>query len=188
MIVELRVVATEGVAEVSDAVSQIYREVYAEPLFLKFPRKFREDFSVRFRESAQQPGFEVILAISEIGYVGFIYGYTLTDPADWWRTVRLLKREDNARARKDFALWGDSISTVVIPQLLVRKGWRGVGIGRRLHDTFLVRRTEDLAALRVLPSNVAAKSAYQAWGWTTYGILEGLCGSPDLECMAKPLR
>jgi hypothetical protein len=55
----------------------------------------------------------------------------------------------------------------------VQASWRGLGIGRKLHDALLVSRTEERATLTVQPTAKDTKTIYEHWGWRQVGQVEG---------------
>jgi hypothetical protein len=59
---------------------------------------------------------------------------------------------------------------------------------KALHDRLLAGRREQRACLLVLPDNVAARSAYEAWGWYKIGDLRPFDDAPVYDAMLRDLR
>ena len=66
-------------------------------------------------------------------------------------------------------------------------GLRRRGYARALHDAMLRDRSEERAALLVLPDNVPARTAYRAWGWYQLGELQPFDDAPIYEAMLLEL-
>jgi GNAT superfamily N-acetyltransferase len=166
--------------------TEIYVEIYSEPLFENNPFFSESAFRQRYSIALEQPRFELLVARFEGREVGYMYGYALQSEADWWDAVEWSK--EVLASLPDGYTSEDGNRTVVIPEILVKLPWRRMGVARSLHDEFLSRRSERRAGLCVLPNNFAAKSAYLKWGWNTVGMVRRVPESPLYECMVKLLH
>lgn len=173
----------DGLFEVA---TEIHAETYSEPPFENHPFFSESAFHQRYSMALEQPRFELLVARLEGREVGYMYGYTLRPEVGWWDAVEW--SEKVLTSRPDGYTSEDGNRTLVIPEILVRMPWRRIGVARSMHDEFLSHRSEQRAGLRVLPNNLAAKSAYLKWGWNTVGMVRPVPEAPLYECMVKSLH
>jgi ribosomal protein S18 acetylase RimI-like enzyme len=166
--------------------TEIHAEIYGEPLSENHPFFSESAFGQRYETALEQPGFELLMARIEGREIGYMYGYTLRPEVGWWDAVEW--SEDMQASRLGGYTSEDGSRTVVIPEILVKLPYRRMGIGRSMHDEFLSARKEQRAGLRVLPNNLAAKTAYLKWGWNTIGMVRPAPEAPLYECMMKSLH
>jgi ribosomal protein S18 acetylase RimI-like enzyme len=166
-------------------VAAIYAEVYAEPLFARHAFFHPADFGPRYLRNVAQVGFELLVAHRHGVPIGCLYGSPLQPGTSWWDGVRWYAAAQG-EVGPGFCN-EDGNRTVVITQLMVRTDARRSGVGCHLHDAFLAGRSERRAALRVLPDNEPAKSAYRDWGWRPLGLLRPAEAAPVFECQLKIL-
>lgn len=166
--------------------TEIHTEIYGEPLFENHPFFSESAFRQRYAMALEQPRFELLMARLEGKEVGYVYGYALRPEVGWWDAVEW--SEEVQASRSDGYTSEDGSRTVVIPEILVKLPHRRMGVARSMHDEFLSGRRERRAGLRVLPSNLPAKTAYLEWGWNTIGMVRPVPEAPLFECMVKSLH
>ena len=139
------------VPDLIDEMTQIYDEVYAEPPYNSGSLWQRDAFLDRTTRQAARSGFAIVLARSVgDGLVGYSFGLPF-DEGRWW--------SGNASEPPSEIL---SASKFAVIELIVRKPWRGRGIGRQLHDRLLADRPEHYAILTAV-TTAPARQIYQRW-------------------------
>ncbi|MGY4985793.1 GNAT family N-acetyltransferase [Streptomyces nigrescens] len=139
----------------------VYAEVFAEEPYEETPESVAATFR-RFRSQVRKSTFRAALARTACGEpVGIAYGHPLSAAADWWDRLVTpvpadLRREDGQR-------------TFGLMEFAVRKHWRGLGVGRRLHEALLAEGNEERVMLNALPDAEAAHTAYRSWGYRKVG-------------------
>jgi hypothetical protein len=166
--------------------TEIHAEIYSEPLFGNHPFFSESAFRQRYEMALEQPRFELLVARTEGREIGYMYGYALQPEVGWWDAVEW--SADTQVTQCDDYILEDGSRTVVIPEILVKLPHRRMGVARSMHDKFLSGRQEQRAGLRVLPNNLAAKTAYLKWGWNTIGMVRPVPEAPLYECMVKSLH
>jgi GNAT superfamily N-acetyltransferase len=164
-----------------EPICTLYDEVFSAPPFF-----WRDDESELHRERLVQrlpdPTFGITVARAGDELVGFAYG--LRVPADsprWSALTEPAPAEVTAEWPGRSFLFFD---------YAVRAGWRGRGIGRRLHDDLLGSRTEERATLTVQPTAVDTKRIYERWGWRQAGQVRGgpTAPAPVFDVYLRDLR
>ncbi|MEV0245618.1 GNAT family N-acetyltransferase [Nocardia sp. NPDC050712] len=153
-------------AEHTEALLEVYAEVFAEPPYNEGPEqlaRFRELLAVERTE----PGFELVRAVEDGELVGMAYGFTLA-AGTWWPDA------DTPPSPADLA-----VPKFAVMELAVRRSHRGRGLGRGLLEALVAARPEPLAILSVDPS-APADAMYRAWGWRPAG-----CTIPSQESHRK---
>lgn len=162
-----------------DELTDLYREVYAEPPY-EWGSEHAELFRQRFVKQSQQPGFALVEARTPGTLVGICFGVTLQPGTPWWQNLLTPVPEDVTRE------WEGRTFAVV--ELLVRAPWRRQHIAATLHDLLLAGRPEERATLTVLPEAAAAQAAYRTWGWLKIAQKRNpLPGSPVFDVMVRRL-
>ncbi|MGH3731701.1 MAG: GNAT family N-acetyltransferase, partial [Micromonosporaceae bacterium] len=141
-----------------DDLRALYAEVYAEP-----PHRLGDEdveaFRTQFDEHLALPGFTLLTVESGDELAGFSYCVSFPPGAWWVGTV----------TPPPLAL---VLSTkIAVIELLLRKPYRGAGLGRRLMDTLLAGRPERYAILLANPEP-AARAIYRHWGWQEAGTVQ----------------
>ncbi|MEU5158413.1 GNAT family N-acetyltransferase [Streptomyces sp. NPDC020875] len=138
-------------------------------------------FDLRLSAYAARPGWAAVIGYDDGEPAGFCFGIPLAADTRWWRSMNPplpagLVREDGHR-------------TVALNEIVVRKRWRGTGAARRLHDTWLARRTEERVTLLVDPGagGGRVKTVYESWGYRTLGEQQPFPDSPRFTAMIRPV-
>jgi GNAT superfamily N-acetyltransferase len=165
------------VQEHRDELLAAYLEVYAARLGDQFfsPERYWE----RVAGYASRDGYSLVVGRLDGELVGYAMGFTLPAGSGWWRGFRGdvdpgLLREDGRR-------------TFALTYIMVRQAWQRRGYARALHDALLLGRSEERAALLVIPDNVPAHSAYLSWGWYALGKLQPFEDAPVYDAMVLDL-
>ena len=156
----------------------VYRDAYDDKLDNPF---FHEDRHwQRLEGYAKAPGYA--LAEGRIGgrMVGYGLGYRLPEGGRWWRG--LMTPVDPALLEEDGS------RTFALNYIMVLRDYRRRGIARQLHDALLSSRPEKRATLLVQPSNTAARTAYDHWGWYKIGDLQPFDDAPIYDALLKDLE
>lgn len=158
----------------------IYAEVFAEEPYAETPESVEAAFH-RFRSQVRKPTFRSAIARTADGVpVGIAYGYPLSATTGWWDRLAIpapadLRREDGHR-------------TFGLMEFAVRKRWRRLGVGRRLHEALLAGGDEERVLLNALPEAEAAQSAYRSWGYHRVGEAHPWEGAALHDVMLLQLR
>ncbi|HEV2089051.1 MAG TPA: GNAT family N-acetyltransferase [Cryptosporangiaceae bacterium] len=168
----------EGARAIEDELFAVYAEVYADRLDNPFFSV--ERFAERFRAHSSRPGYALVAGYVAGKLVGYAYGVPLAAHTRWWEGLRepVEPGLTDETGRRTFGL----------NEIMVLAEWRRRGIARRLHDELLAARPEERATLLVEPTNVAARSAYQAWGWRLIGHIRPFPDAPVYDAMLLDLR
>ncbi|MEV6299862.1 GNAT family N-acetyltransferase [Actinoplanes sp. NPDC051861] len=153
----------------------VYRDAYRDKLadgFLNEQRHWE-----RIEAYASADGYALIEGRISGYMVGYALGYRLSKDAKWWNG--LITEVDPSLISEDGA------RTFAITYMMVRNEFRRRGYARALHDELLNARPERRAALLVNPSNVPARTAYEAWGWRKIGELQPFSDAPVYDAMLK---
>ncbi|MEU4832327.1 GNAT family N-acetyltransferase [Streptosporangium sp. NPDC023615] len=155
--IEYRCLTGEAAAEVlNEEYVGLYQENYSEPPYLSGPLYSTDRYAERTGRQVKSPGFVLVSARSGPTLVGFSFG--LTFEADrWWGGETTPPPAEIANSRK-FA----------VIELNVRRGYRRVGIGRRLLETLLAQQDAPYATLLSDPQ-APAYDMYRRWGWKVIG-------------------
>jgi len=161
----------------ADELRELNAEVYASPPYGRAADP--GEFSRRFRVQSRQPGFALAQARHGEYLVGYACGMPLRPSTSWWRdlTTPLPEEVTDERPGRTFA----------VADLLVRASWRRQGIGRDLHDLLLAGRTEERAAITILPAATPAQRAAAAWGWRKVARTRSGDGSPVCDVLLLDL-
>jgi GNAT superfamily N-acetyltransferase len=157
-----------------DELADIYTEVYAEPPYKSGELWSQHSFIDRTRRQAGRDGFTFLSALVDERVVGFSFGLPFAAGA-WW-SGDATEPSEELRAASKFA----------VIELVVRKPWRRIGIGRQLIDRLLDGRAEQYAILTALP-DAEARRMYENWGWVQTGTAHHTPESPVLDALALPL-
>ena len=158
-----------------DEILAVYLEVYAEPPYSSGPLFHADAFTGRTHAQAPQKGFACVTARDpDRALAGFAFGLPF-GPGRWW-AGRATPPPPQILGAWKFA----------VIELVLRRPWRGRGIGRRLHDTLLSGRPEQYAILTAAPE-APARQMYARWGWTQIGTAHHTPDSPVLDALVLSL-
>lgn len=158
--------------ELAEELRDLYAEVYAEPPYNEGPEHVAW-FVDRYAADILKPGFSLVVATAEQGLVGAAHGWTMQ--AGQWFSKPITKPLTVIKDSPKFA----------IMEWMVRRSWRGQGVGRHLLDLLLADRPEPYAILASNPE-APARRVYEHLGWTYCGSTEpGFM--PSMDILAVPL-
>ncbi|MER5625259.1 GNAT family N-acetyltransferase [Streptosporangium sp. NPDC002544] len=137
-------------------VCDLYQAVFSLPPFNGNRAEFANQRSYLPR-LMDRPGFRLTTARSGPEFVGFGYGYLLPADAGWWTGLAEPVDEEFAAetGTRTFAI----IDYGVLP------GWRGLGVGHRIHDELIAGSGAERATLSVQPRAARTRAIYRRWGW-----------------------
>ncbi|MGH3775528.1 MAG: GNAT family N-acetyltransferase [Pseudonocardiaceae bacterium] len=125
-------------------------------------------------------GFGTVTGWLDDVMVGYAFGSPRDRTQDVWNEVR--------DALPDVPVPERPEPVYIFRELAVDPAWQRHGFGRALHDALLENRAERLAHLLVRPDNVAARSAYLAWGWRKIREIQPFPDAPIMDAMVLRLR
>lgn len=161
---------------VRDVAVDLYREVFAhesdDPFFSL--RRFIQ----RIERHAGMVGFEAVVAHACGEVAGFAYGITLPDTTRWWATVHP-PLDDSSFTHED------GHRTYALFEVIVKPGYQGHGIGRRLHDELLAQRGEERVTVATRRGNTRARAAYTSWGYRHVGTRQPASSGPLLDVFVR---
>lgn len=150
-----------------DDLCDAYADAYGAPAG-EDPAVKSAAFRARATRALDAPNYSLVTARVGRSLVGFAFGYSLREGANWW---------DGLTPEPPTGFVHETGSrTAVLAELEVRRAWQGQGIGRGLHDTFLAHRPEERATLATGPQADAARARYLRWGWEEAGKAPGAPG------------
>lgn len=171
--------ASDALQPLRQDLLEVYSEVYEDKL--DDPFFSVERFWERLQAYASRVGFSLVTGrIDDHTLIGYALGYTLPDGSGWWRGM--LTHVDPA------ILAENGLRTFALNEIMVRAQWRRRGYARALHDRLLHTRHEERATLLVEPDNMAARLAYESWGWRKIGELQPFSDAPVYDAMILDLR
>jgi ribosomal protein S18 acetylase RimI-like enzyme len=154
-----------GARALTERVSFIHRDAYADIIASGDPFETPDAFMQRFDSHTSNPALDFVIASIGDDPVGQAWGFPIAQP-----TI------------------GDATPTFALCEIMIRKAWTGQGIAHALHDELLGPRTEPLAELYVRPDNTRAYRAYLKWGWRKVGDTRpDLPDAPLFDVLILPL-
>lgn len=156
----------DGVAALSKQLIELYGVVYCEPPYFEGPAEVAA-FRRRLGDHQAQPGFTLVAGWHGPRLLGYVFGFTLTPGCALWDTI--LMGDTSLMAGGPLAPGGAAAGVAYVSELLVRSGWRRLGLARRLLDGFAAGRVEARAALLAHPEATAAQATYARLGWRKVG-------------------
>ena len=154
------------------ALQDVYAEVYAEPPYAEGPEHAAQ-FRRWFADQLDQPGFSLARAVDGGALVGAAYGHTM--PAGEWMQPQVGEPPAHIHGAPK----------LTIPEWMVRKPYRGRGVGRRLLEMLLADRPEPYAILASNPA-APARRLYERMGWQQHGIIRPKL-IPPMDVLVLPL-
>jgi GNAT superfamily N-acetyltransferase len=130
------------------------------------------------------PGFRLVTATigqtsTSAATVGAVYGHQLLPITKWWDEADPPPPAEITTERPG--------RTFAIIDMMVRGGWRRLGIAGRMHTLLLASGAEERSTLLVEPSNVAALAAYDSWGYDQVTTIQP-AAFPDSPAFAALIR
>jgi GNAT superfamily N-acetyltransferase len=166
--------SSEMVRSRIEQLAQVYAEVYAEPPYDAGDLWDVQTFLKRTHRQTERDGFSFVGSEAEGHLAGFSFGLTFGEGV-WWSGDATEPPAD-LRAASKFA----------VIELVVRRQFRGRGIGRQLISDLLAGRPEQYAILTAMP-NATAREIYRRWGWVQTGTAQHTPQSPILDALALAL-
>lgn len=163
---------TAAAGPLSTELEDLYAEVYAEPPYEEGPEHVAQ-FQRWFRDHLQQPGFQLARVVDGDRLVGAVYGHTM--PAGEW----MQPQADEPPAH----LLG--VPKLTIGEWMVRRPYRGQGVGRRLLTMLLDGRPEPYAILASNPA-APARQIYARMGWQQVGTIRPKL-IPPMDVLVLPM-
>jgi GNAT superfamily N-acetyltransferase len=158
--------------ELTEVLRGLYAEVYAEPPYCEGEEHVNQ-FVERFAEEVRRPGFSLAAALHGQSLIGAAHGWTM-GPGKWFSSPT---NEPPVDVR--------NVPKFAIMEWMVRKPYRGSGIGRHLLDLLLAKRPEPFAILASNPA-APARQIYEKWGWRRCGGYKPKL-MPPMDILALPL-
>lgn len=146
-------------ASLLDELSDVYADAYGVE-----PGEKVNAFRGRAVRAMETPRFDLVTARSDVGLIGFVFGYSLPADSAWWSGIEP-PRDDQFTAET-------GSRTAVLSEIEVRRALQRQGIGRRLQEEFLSRRAEERATLAT-GVDVPSRFVYPRWGWSEVGVVAG---------------
>src|SRR5262249_1685402 len=157
----------------TDAMRDLYAEVYAEPPYREGEEHVNR-FVEHFTDEVNRAGFSLAVTIDDHLLVGAAYGWTRA-PGGWFSSPT---SEPPAEVR--------DVPKFAVMEWMVRKRYRGSGIGRHLLDLVLADRPEPFAVLASNPA-APARQIYERLGWWHCGGTEPTF-MPPMDILVLPLK
>ncbi|MCG5214348.1 GNAT family N-acetyltransferase [Streptosporangium sp. KLBMP 9127] len=157
-------------AVLDDSYGDAYEEIYAEPPYNAGPLFTRGRFLERTRAQVHRPGFELVSAEDRETLAGFAFGFVM-DVGRWWGGESTALPAEVA-----------DIAKLAVIELILRKPYRGQGIGKQLLGELLTGRAEPYATLLSHPE-APAHSLYERWGWRVSGTCQPAPDAPVMDIM-----
>ncbi|HEY6424482.1 MAG TPA: GNAT family N-acetyltransferase [Pseudonocardiaceae bacterium] len=174
--VELRNYTGNEFSAIRRIAIDLYREAF--PHEVDKPFWSVQRYSQRVERHAAMPGFSAVVAYNNDEPVGFAYGITLPATTHWWTTIQppltdpAFTREDGHRT---FALF----------EVIVKPKNQGHGIGRRIHDALLSKRSEERVTIATHHGNTHARDTYTRWGYHHIGTRQPAPPAPLIDVFLR---
>lgn len=160
-------------SQIFDQLRDLYAEVYAEPPYHEGPQHVAQ-FTRWLTTELGRDGFVLAHARVSGELAGAVYGFTLRE-GKWMEPAASAPPQDLRDVPKfNIAEW------------MVRKRYRGIGIGRELLNLILTGRPEPYAILASNPAALA-RQIYDRLGWAKAGIIRPQ-SMPQMDVLVLPLK
>jgi GNAT superfamily N-acetyltransferase len=150
--------SSSAVSANTDELAEVYGRAFAAPPYSKSPEQARL-FAAILDQHRRYPGFRLVGAwLGEPGRLaGFGYGYH-SGPGQWWHDV-----VRPALGKELAGVW--LANAFEVGELAVRPEFQRQGIGGRVLDALLARRSERTAVLSTIARPTGARRLYRKRGW-----------------------
>ncbi|WP_433517837.1 N-acetyltransferase family protein [Nonomuraea sp. CA-143628] len=162
-------------AVLGEVYADTYETIYSEPPYNSHPPYTRALFTERTIAQAQRPGFELVSAEDGLSLAGFCFGFTM-ESGRWWGSATTPVPDGVVAVPK-----------LAVIELILRKEYRGNGVGKRLLSELLADRAEPYATLASHP-DAPAHAMYERWGWHVVGSSQPRPDSSTADFMLIELR
>jgi GNAT superfamily N-acetyltransferase len=161
-----------GNVVLGDEYTDAYEEIYAEPPYNSNPLYGRQRYLARTAQQVSAVGFDAVSAIDQDGQAvaGFAFGFRM-GKGRWWGGETTTAPSEVLDVEK-FA----------VIELILRKPYRGHGVGKRLLNELIAGRPEPYATLLSHPQ-AEAHNMYERWGWRVVGTCTPAPDAPTLDMM-----
>jgi GNAT superfamily N-acetyltransferase len=159
-----------AVAVLETGYGDAYEEIYSEPPYNASPLFTRSRFVERTRSQVNRPGFELVEAVDGTTLAGFAFGFIM-EAGRWWAG----ETTEPPKGVRDAA-------KLAVIELILRKPYRGQGIGKGLLSELLGGRPEPYATLLSHP-DAPAHARYERWGWRVVGTCTPAPDAPAMDAM-----
>ncbi|MGH3692931.1 MAG: GNAT family N-acetyltransferase [Pseudonocardiaceae bacterium] len=169
---ELRHYAGHEFSTIRNIAIKLYRQAFEHEIDKPFWSV--ERYSQRIQHHAAMSGFSAVVAYAHEEAIGFAYGITLSTTTHWWATIQppltdpTFTREDGHR-------------TFAVFEVIVKPEHQGQGIGRRIHDGLLAKRSELRVTIATQHGNTHARNTYTRWGYRHIGTRQPTPSAPLLD-------
>ncbi|MBL1096077.1 GNAT family N-acetyltransferase [Streptomyces coffeae] len=168
--IELRFHGREGAADLRQLLIDVPADAYADS---ELAFDSRKRFAWFVDHWSGLDGFVCVVGYDEGEPVGFAYGAPLVAGREWWQG----HLEPAPRGR-----------TFGLSELLVQPRWREGGFARRLHDSLIDGRPEELAVLLVDREHPKVQGLYESWAYEKVGERQPFNDSPTYAVMVRTLQ
>ncbi|MCA1671523.1 MAG: GNAT family N-acetyltransferase [Actinobacteria bacterium] len=174
--VELRQYMGHEFTVIRNIAIDLYREAFGHEIDKPFWSV--ERYSQRIKRHATMSGFSAVVAYANERPMGFAYGITLPATTRWWATIQppltdpTFTHEDG---RRTFALF----------EIIVKPEHQGQGIGQRIHDELLSKRSEQRITIATHHGNTHARNTYTRWGYHHIGTRQPAPPAPLLDVFLR---
>lgn len=168
---EFKPFAHEDLAGIRATLLDVQSDAYSDEM----SNPFRQRFAWFVDHWGGKPGWSCIVGFDGDVAVGFSYGAPSTSGKEVWRSC-----------------WQDAptgdTSTFFVSELMLRKAWRGQGLGKELHNALMATRAEALSCLTVDVTHPRVQAMYESWDYFKVGEDQPFADSPTYAVMVKRLR
>ncbi|MFJ2441060.1 MULTISPECIES: GNAT family N-acetyltransferase [unclassified Streptomyces] len=168
-----------SVKAIADELVDVYGRVYDTPLYVGDPFFSVVSFRERLEAAFGNEGFETVTARQEGRIVGYVHGATLPADKPWWISL-------GDRRPTGLRELADAGQVFWLRELMVLPEVQNQGLGRKIHDTVITGRVEQVTALTCIVDNQPAHDAYLHWGYTVMGQIKHAPESPIYDAMFLP--
>lgn len=164
--------------ELSAELLALYAAVYADAPYYETPAEVAE-FAAVWPRIRSESGFRLVVARVDGALVGMAEGYVLRPDCGWWPEGAA------AEVAREWITGGVGRS-FGIDEFGIVPGWRGRGVGSRLHAALLAGRRESRVVLWARVDAPVARAVYAGWGYRPAARVDQPNGrSFDVLCLDR---